>query len=101
MRGPASDCACAGIRPTIGLASRAGIIPARLNRDEPGVLARTVSDMVRRGQPYSLRPQLFCVLPPLALVASCALSQGRLTVLAVCKCGHRPTWYAMPPGQGP
>jgi Asp-tRNA(Asn)/Glu-tRNA(Gln) amidotransferase A subunit family amidase len=48
VRGPASDCACAGIRPTIGLASRYGIIPARLNRDEPGVLGRTVEDMVRR-----------------------------------------------------
>ena len=49
VRGPASDCACVGMRPTIGLASRAGIIPARLNRDEPGVLARTVEDLVCRG----------------------------------------------------
>ena len=47
VRGPASDCACVGTRPTIGLASRRGIVPARLNRDVPGVLARTVEDMVR------------------------------------------------------
>ena len=56
VRGPASDCACVGIRPTIGLASRRGIVPARLNRDVPGVLARTVEDTVSCGAMLLLSP---------------------------------------------
>ena len=45
MRGPASHCGVVGLRPTLGLVSRHGIVPARLNRDVPGPIARTVTDM--------------------------------------------------------
>jgi len=43
VRGPASVCGIVGIKPTMGLVSRDGIIPASLSFDVPGVLARSVS----------------------------------------------------------
>jgi Asp-tRNA(Asn)/Glu-tRNA(Gln) amidotransferase A subunit family amidase len=46
-RGPASHCACVGLRPTIGRTSRNGTIPARLNRDTIGIISRTVEDAAR------------------------------------------------------
>ncbi|RIX48710.1 amidase [Paenibacillus nanensis] len=42
--GPACQHALAGIKPTVGLVSRAGIIPISYNQDTAGPLARTVSD---------------------------------------------------------
>ncbi|REK71268.1 amidase family protein [Paenibacillus paeoniae] len=42
--GPASQHALVGIKPTVGLASRSGIIPISFNQDTPGPLARTVED---------------------------------------------------------
>ncbi|WP_372660832.1 amidase family protein [Cohnella sp.] len=42
--GPASQNFLVGIKPTVGLVSRAGIIPISSSQDTPGPLARTVSD---------------------------------------------------------
>ena len=47
IRGPASHLALVGIRPTIGVTSRDGIIPLFLNRDVGGPLMRTVEDTAR------------------------------------------------------
>ena len=47
IRGPSSHTALVGIRPTIGLTSRDGIIPLFLERDVGGPMARTVEDVAR------------------------------------------------------
>ncbi|MEX0886835.1 MAG: amidase family protein [Phycisphaeraceae bacterium] len=47
IRGPASHLALVGLRPTIGLTSRAGIIPQHHTRDVGGPMARTVEDTAR------------------------------------------------------
>ncbi|VAW62197.1 amidotransferase-related protein [hydrothermal vent metagenome] len=47
IRGPASHLALVGMRSTIGLTSRDGIIPLVLNRDIAGPLTRTVEDAAR------------------------------------------------------
>jgi amidase len=44
IRGPASHNSLVGIRPTIGLTSRDGIVPLNLARDVGGPMARTVTD---------------------------------------------------------
>ena len=44
IRGPASHNALVGIRPTIGLTSRDGIVPLNLMADVGGPLTRTVAD---------------------------------------------------------
>jgi Asp-tRNA(Asn)/Glu-tRNA(Gln) amidotransferase A subunit family amidase len=44
IRGPASHNDLVGIRPTIGLTSRDGIVPLFLTADVGGPLARTVAD---------------------------------------------------------
>ena len=44
IRGPSSHTALVGIRPTMGLTSRAGIVPLFLERDVGGPMARTVAD---------------------------------------------------------
>jgi len=44
IRGPSSHNALVGIRPTIGLTSRAGIVPLFANNDVGGPMARTVAD---------------------------------------------------------
>lgn len=44
IRGPAAHNDLVGIRPTIGLVSRAGIIPLFANNDVGGPMARTVAD---------------------------------------------------------
>jgi Asp-tRNA(Asn)/Glu-tRNA(Gln) amidotransferase A subunit family amidase len=44
IRGPSSHNSLVGIRPTMGLASRAGIIPLYLRNDVGGPIARTVAD---------------------------------------------------------
>jgi amidase len=44
IRGPSSHNSLVGIRPTIGLTSRDGIIPLNLARDVGGPMARTVTD---------------------------------------------------------
>jgi Asp-tRNA(Asn)/Glu-tRNA(Gln) amidotransferase A subunit family amidase len=44
IRGPSSHCALVGIRPTIGLTSRDGIVPLYLGQDVGGPMARTVAD---------------------------------------------------------
>jgi amidase len=41
---PASACGIVGIKPTIGLVSRAGIIPISASQDTAGPMARTVRD---------------------------------------------------------
>ncbi len=47
IRGPSSHQALVGIRPTIGLTSRNGIIPLYLERDVGGPMTRTVEDVAR------------------------------------------------------
>ena len=44
IRGPASVAGLVGLRPTLGLASRSGIIPLSLSFDTAGILTRTVAD---------------------------------------------------------
>src|SRR5207245_2921935 len=44
VRSPASACDLVGLRPTRGLVSRSGIIPAALTQDMAGPLTRTVAD---------------------------------------------------------
>ena len=44
IRGPSSHNGLAGIRPTMGLTSRDGIVPLFLNNDMGGPMARTVED---------------------------------------------------------
>jgi len=47
IRGPSSHLALVGIRSTLGLTSRDGIIPLYLNRDVGGPMVRTVEDAVK------------------------------------------------------
>lgn len=47
IRGPASHNALVGIRSTLGLTSRDGIVPLYFDRDVGGPMARTVEDAVR------------------------------------------------------
>ncbi|KOR89221.1 amidase family protein [Paenibacillus solani] len=42
--GPASQHFLVGIKPTVGLASRSGIIPISLSQDTPGPICKTVAD---------------------------------------------------------
>jgi len=42
---PAAACALAGMKPTVGLVSRAGIIPISHTQDTAGPMARTVADL--------------------------------------------------------
>ena len=46
IRGPSSHTSLVGIRSTMGLTSRAGIVPLFLNRDIGGPMARNVADAV-------------------------------------------------------
>ena len=45
LRGPANVAGLVGLRPTLGLTSRGGVIPLSLTFDTTGVLARTVKDV--------------------------------------------------------
>jgi Asp-tRNA(Asn)/Glu-tRNA(Gln) amidotransferase A subunit family amidase len=47
IRGPSSHCCLVGLRPTLGLTSRDGIIPLYLRNDVGGPMCRTVEDAVR------------------------------------------------------
>src|SRR5271155_3192958 len=47
IRSPASANSIVGIRPTLGLVSRAGIIPVSFTQDAAGPLARTVTDAAK------------------------------------------------------
>ena len=47
IRGPSAHTALVGIRSTMGLTSRDGIVPLYLDRDVGGPMARTVEDAVR------------------------------------------------------
>lgn len=42
---PASTCGVVGMKPTIGLVSRAGVIPISFSQDSPGPIARSVEDV--------------------------------------------------------
>ncbi len=44
IRGPSSHNSLVGIRPTLGLTSRAGVVPLNLGADVTGPIARTVAD---------------------------------------------------------
>lgn len=44
IRGPSAVCGVVGIKPTMGLLSRDGIIPASLTFDVPGPITRTMTD---------------------------------------------------------
>ncbi len=41
---PSSSCGIVGIKPTVGLLSRSGIVPISHSQDTPGPMARTVAD---------------------------------------------------------
>ncbi len=41
---PSNNCSLVGIKPTLGFASRAGIIPIAHSQDTPGPMCRTVAD---------------------------------------------------------
>jgi amidase len=41
---PSSACSCVGIKPTVGLISRSGVIPISRSQDTAGPIARTVAD---------------------------------------------------------
>jgi len=41
---PSNNCSLVGIKPTLGLASRSGIIPIAHSQDTPGPMCRTVAD---------------------------------------------------------
>jgi amidase len=43
---PANNCGLVGIKPTVGLISRSGIIPIAASQDTAGPMARTVADAV-------------------------------------------------------
>jgi amidase len=45
VRGPANVAGLVGLRPTVGLTSRGGVIPLSLTFDTTGVLTRTVKDL--------------------------------------------------------
>lgn len=45
VRGPASAAGLIGLRPTLGLISRSGVIPLSLSFDTSGVLTRSVEDL--------------------------------------------------------
>lgn len=47
IRGPSSHCCLVGIRPTLGLVSRDGIVPLFLRNDAGGPMCRTVEDCAR------------------------------------------------------
>ena len=47
IRGPSSHLSLVGIRSTIGLTSRDGVIPLSFDRDIPGPMGRTVEDVAR------------------------------------------------------
>jgi Asp-tRNA(Asn)/Glu-tRNA(Gln) amidotransferase A subunit family amidase len=47
IRGPSSHCCLVGLRPTIGLTSRDGIIPLYTRNDVGGPMCRTVEDIAR------------------------------------------------------
>jgi len=47
IRGPSSHNALVGFRPTLGLLSRAGIVPLYLRNDTGGPMARSVADATR------------------------------------------------------
>src|ERR1700730_14095580 len=47
IRSPASANSIVGIRPTLGLVSRAGVIPYSFTQDAAGPLARTVTDVAK------------------------------------------------------
>jgi len=47
VRGPSSHAALVGMRPTLGLVSRTGIVPLFLDRDTAGPMTRTVEDNAR------------------------------------------------------
>lgn len=47
IRGPSAHLALVGVRPTLGLVSRAGIVPLAFDRDVAGPMARSVEDAAR------------------------------------------------------
>ena len=46
IRSPSSACSLVGIRPTIGLVSRSGVVPYSFTQDTAGPICRTVEDAV-------------------------------------------------------
>ncbi|MDD2363583.1 MAG: amidase family protein [Eubacteriales bacterium] len=47
IRSPASACSAVGFRPTVGLVSRAGIVPYSMTQDTAGPICRSVEDCIR------------------------------------------------------
>ncbi len=90
IRGPSSHNALVGIRSTLGLASRSGIVPLYLRNDVGGPMARTVKDAVRVLQvtagvdpedPLTLHASAHTPLNILAHLDEGALKGSRIGVL--------------------
>lgn len=47
IRSPASACSLVGFRPTVGLVSRAGVVPYALTQDTAGPIMKTVEDTAK------------------------------------------------------
>jgi Asp-tRNA(Asn)/Glu-tRNA(Gln) amidotransferase A subunit family amidase len=91
IRGPSSHAALVGIRSTLGLTSRAGVIPLAFDRDVAGPMGRTVEDVARifsvvvgtdPRDPYTAEADAHTVADYTALLRPDALEGRRLGVLA-------------------
>jgi amidase len=91
IRGPSSHLALVGIRSTLGLTSRAGIIPLAFDRDVGGPMARSVEDAARLlsvvagvdpRDPYTAAAQGHVAPDYTVFLDANALRGARLAVLA-------------------
>ena len=91
IRGPSAHAALVGIRSTIGLTSRDGVVPLAFDRDIAGPMGRTVEDVARvfrvvagpdPADPYTREAGAY-PLPPLeAMLDAQALAGTRIGVFA-------------------
>ena len=75
IRGPAALCGLAGIKPTYGLCSRAGVLPLAFSMDHTGPMAWTVEDcaflLQAMAAPDPEDPASAPAQPPVDYVAAC------------------------------
>lgn len=98
LRGSASVTALVGIRPTLGLTSRAGVIPSALSLDVTGPLARSVRDAamllgviagVDRADPRTAEGAAEPIVDYLEGLAADALDGSRIGILVQYQGGNR------------
>ena len=89
IRGPANVTGLVGVKPTLGLTSRAGVIPASLSHDVTGPLARTVTDAaialtimagVDKNDPRTLESQEWQVSDYTSFLDKDALKETRIGI---------------------